>query len=64
MRKAVDKSDNEVSAVAYWDYRMFLAENDEWSIREVFYDKDGTVLGWASYPAALWGTHLKNSPVF
>jgi hypothetical protein len=59
MRKVDDGSDNKVPVVAYWDYGMFLAENGEWGIREVFYDKDGTVLGWASYPAALWEDTLE-----
>lgn len=55
MGKPVDKSNNKVSAVAYWDYRMVLAGNGEWGIREVFYDKDDVVLGWTGYPAAPWG---------
>jgi hypothetical protein len=55
MRQIVDASDSKASEVAYWNYRMMLADNGEWGIREVFYDKDDVIVGWTSYPCVAWG---------
>jgi hypothetical protein len=41
--------------ISYWNYRLMLAENGEWHLREVYYDADDNVVGWTANPAAPWG---------
>lgn len=42
-----------------WNYRVFLEENDDYIIREVFYDADGSILGCTENAAEPSGRSLE-----
>ncbi len=41
-----------------WNYRVFLEENGDYVIREVFYDEDGCVIGCTENPVEPFGRTL------
>lgn len=38
-----------------WTYRVFRDQNGRYSVREVFYERDGTIIGYSKAPVALVG---------
>ncbi|MGH9843840.1 MAG: hypothetical protein ACREEM_34320 [Blastocatellia bacterium] len=41
-----------------WNYRVFLEENGDYVIREVFYDEDGWIIGCTENPVEPFGRNL------
>lgn len=42
-----------------WTYRIFRDDNERYSIREVFYETDGTIIGYGKSPVAVVGESLE-----
>jgi hypothetical protein len=42
-----------------WTYRVFLDSQGRYSIREVFYDRDNTILNYSKAPVAVVGTSIE-----
>jgi hypothetical protein len=38
-----------------WTYRVFRDQTSRYSVREVFYERDGTIIGYGKAPVALVG---------
>ena len=42
-----------------WTYRIFRDDNERYSIRELFHEPDGTIIGYGKTPVAVVGASLE-----
>lgn len=42
-----------------WTYRVFRDDNERYSIRELFHERDGTIIGYGKTPVAVLGASLE-----